>query len=225
MGDASAANSEPASPTGVVSESLPMELDHVVLGTRDLEASAALICERLAVQSSEPRLFPSLGFRTVIVLAEPPLELCDVVDQEAASREPWTASLSKRVAEGESLIAWAVRVPNASTEAGRLGLHVRPSGTFDTVGLDPAYETGVVPFFIAYRSQPEHRKLRGTGESRVTAVCISDPDKRLDRWLGGVTRLPLRLVEGRPGLVALEFQTPQGPWFFSDAGSLGVDRP
>ena len=122
------------------------------------------------------------------------------------------------------MIAWAVRVPNVSTQAERLGLHVRRSGTFDTVGLDPAYETGVVPFFISYRLPPEPR-ARGGAESRVTAVCISDPDGRLDHWLGGVTGLPVRFAGGRPGLVGLEFQTPHGPWLFAGAGSEGVDRP
>jgi hypothetical protein len=107
--------------------------------------------------------------------------------------------------------------------AARLGLTAEPGSrtlpdgrvvAWRGAGIDDPRRTPDLPFFIAWDVPPELHPGAGeaahpSGASGIAWAEVAADAARFGAWTGGAD-LPVRIVEGAPGLVAVGLRTPEG---------------
>jgi len=184
-----------------------MRIDHVIYATADLDAAAARIESELGLRTVGGGRHEGHGTHNRIVpLGGGYLELMAVGDPDEAPGSPIGSAVQAWLADhAEGLFAWAVEVEDLDSVAGRLGSPIttvtRQGFSARLVGVSEALRDPWQPFFIAR----DHEVLDPDGGADVggiTWVVVGADADRLERRLGGA-ELPLRIVEGTPGLRAM----------------------
>jgi hypothetical protein len=180
-----------------------MTIDHVIYATSDLDVAQARIESELGLAVFPGGRHTGLGTHNRIVpLGAGYLELLAVIDREEAE----ASDLGRAILDaGEGLAGWAVAVDDVDTVARRLGLRVtticRDGLTAKLTGVAEALREPLLPFFITRDEGIPDPGEPGTGGG-ITWLELSGDAQRLDEWLEGA-RLPVRVVDGEPGVRAV----------------------
>jgi Glyoxalase-like domain len=151
------------------------------------------------------------------------LELVTVVEQDVASRSAFGRAVLSSIERDGGLAGWAVRVDDLEEDARRLGLQItsgeraRPDGQtlrWRLAGVEEALSTGALPFFIEWDGPAEWHPGRAAADHAVDVrglarVDIAADGAELGSWLGE-HELPLRIVDGPPGISAVGIATGAG---------------
>ena len=188
-----------------------LAVDHVLIGTDDLDLAAVAIEARYGLASVAGGRHPAWGTANRIVpLGDTYLELVAVADPEIAAGTPF----GRRVAAAPSgqPIGWAVRTDSIEAVGRRLGLPVvsgsraAPGGTlltWSSVGVDVAMGESGLPFFIQWGAQtpfPGATRIRHpAGSGRLKRISLTGDPERLADWLGD-HELPIAVEAGPPRL-------------------------
>lgn len=205
-----------------------LRVDHVLLAVADLEVGAARLREQTGLTALPGGRHPGVGTANMIVpLGRQYLELIAVVDESEAGTMPRSRRVTEAVAGGRTFAGWAVMAPSLAEvreDLARLGIatrepfagaRVRPDGvklgwrTLELVepgASDPFFIEWDVPAGAHPGEMPVTHDRAASGISRVQA----GPGGPLLGFLGR-EGLPLEMVEGEPGLIAIELATPTGP--------------
>ena len=198
-----------------------LELDHVVLAVRDLEAAAERI-EREHGLGSYPGGRHSRGgtANRIVPLGAQYLELMALVAPEEAAG--WGLLVRELVADGDRPCLWCVRTRAIDAVAARLGLEVVPWSrtlpdgsvlSWRLAGSEQAAVEPSLPFFIEWDDLARHPGRAGAQRGRVGWIEVAGDEARLRDWLGGAS-LPVRVVPGAPAVRGFAVSTPHGDVVF-----------
>ena len=199
-----------------------LRLDHVVFAVADLDEAAVRFREAVGLDSVEGGRHERWGTANRIVpLGDQYLELVAVVDEAAAARTGFGRGVLERASAGGGWFTLAVVADDLDAVAERLGLEIgsgsrtRPDGEvlrWRSAGLDDPRREPWMPFFLAWDVPDEMHPGRARAGHGVRAYWIAWVEaggdaERLREWLGG-EELPIRVIEGEPGLLRVGVATP-----------------
>lgn len=199
-----------------------LRLDHVVFAVADLDEAAVRFREAFGLDSVEGGRHERWGTANRIVpLGDQYLELVAVVDEAAAARTGFGRGVLERASAGGGWFTLAVVADDLDAVATRLGLEIgsgsrtRPDGEvlrWRSAGLDDPRREPWMPFFLAWDVPDEMHPGRARAGHGVRAHGIAWVEaggdaERLREWLGG-EELPIRVIEGEPGLLRVGVATP-----------------
>jgi len=191
-----------------------LRLDHVVYAVRDLDEAAVRFREELGLDSTVGGRHERWGTANRIVpFGDQYLELVAAVDEASALRNPFGRGILERASEGGGWFTIAVATDGVDAVASRLHLDVvagsrtRPDGEvirWRTAGLEDPRRDPWMPFFLTWDIPVElhpgrSRARHGVRTEGIAWVEVGGHAERLREWLGG-EELPIRVIEGEPGL-------------------------
>jgi hypothetical protein len=177
-----------------------LRIDHVILASSDLDASAERVEAELGVQVAGGGRHEGLGTHNRIVpLGGGYLEILAVADPEEAESSPLGRALAARIAKSsDGLMGWAVAVDDIEPVVGRLETEVstisRQGLSARLTGVAEAMAEPFLPFFIS-RDHGIPDPGEGADAGGIEWIEVSGSAPRLGEWLGG-EELPVRVVEG-----------------------------
>ena len=192
-----------------------MHIDHVILGTSDLDRAADRLLTKFGLASAPGGTHPSWGTGNRIVpLGSSYVEILGVVDAERATQSFVGTHLQQQVADGDRLIGWCLKAEDLDGTAARLGLNVSsgsralPDGQilrWRSAGIEEAMTSRYLPFFISWDIPSELHPARMQTDHpveprEIAAVAVGGDVTQLSKWLGG--RLPptVRAIGGPPAI-------------------------
>jgi catechol 2,3-dioxygenase-like lactoylglutathione lyase family enzyme len=199
-----------------------LRLDHVVYAVPDLDEAAVRFREMFGLDSTEGGRHERWGTANRIVpLGDQYLELVTVVDASAAARTGFGRGVLESASAGGGWFTLAVVADDLDAVAERLGLEIgsgsrtRPDGEtlrWRSAGLDDPLREPWMPFFLAWNVPDElypgrARAGHGVRAQGIAWVEAGGDAERLREWLGG-EELPIRVIEGEPGLLRVGVATP-----------------
>jgi hypothetical protein len=206
-----------------------MRLDHVVYAARPegLVATVKELAAHLGTPITEGGIHPRFGTRNAILplAGGEYLEVVDVLDHPAADRAPFGRAVKRKVEAGGGWLGWVVSVDDIQPVEKRLGREAvqgnrRRPDNFDLrwkqLGVNGLINDPLLPFFIQWEvDESERPAAKGGALSLGRLVLAGDPDS-LAEWLGEPADHPLDdhdvdWVGGPRGIVAVQFDTPEGP--------------
>jgi hypothetical protein len=204
----------------------PVPRDHVVLAVADLDASADRLLAEHGLASVPGGRHRAWGTgNRIVALGETYIELLAVVDEAVADTTDVGRFLRAFVADGDRWFAVCLADDDLDRTAARLGLHVvsgvreRPDGTtlrWRSCGFeDDPERVARLPFFIDWDVpaglHPGRTADDYVGSASGIARIEMGDDGRLVDWLGDAGRdLPIRMVDGRPGVRRVVLATTDG---------------
>jgi hypothetical protein len=214
-----------------VGDYVRMRLDHLsyAAGPEGLGACVQRLGARLGAGFTDGGIHPSFGTRNfVLPLAGGCyLEVVEALDHPAVDRAPFGRAVRNRTADGGGWLAWVVGVDDIAPIEERLdrtaaaGHRRRPDG-FDLrwaqIGVNDVAADPQLPFFVQWLSDDAlHPSTGGSNEWSLHALEIAGDPQRVSEWLGVTVEAPLEDVKvewvapnGTPGIIAAQFQTPNG---------------
>ena len=202
-----------------------LNIDHVLLGTTDLEGTARELSSRHGLISYEGGRHIGLGTGNRIVpLGDCYLEIIGVIDEAEAETNSFGRWLASRVAAGPRLVGWCLATDDIDRVAERVDVdavpmrRVLPDGrilSWRLAGLEVAMAEPPLPFFISWETDAGlHPGRAGTahrqGPVRLTGIEVGGEESRLEEWIAGEP-LPVTVVDGAPGVRAALLAGPDGP--------------
>jgi hypothetical protein len=208
-----------------------MRLDHIVFAAGP--GGLAGTCQRLSALLGEPfatgGVHPRFGTRNAIL----PLttgtyfEIVEVLDHPASDKAPFGQAVRARSLLGGGWLGWVVAVDDIKPHEARLGREAvngnrhRPDGQellWKQLGVRGLQADPQLPFFIEWDVDPgDHPSVGASGAVSLEALEIAGDPARVSDWLGQSVDSPLEDVKvewvapnGTPGIVAAQFQTPNG---------------
>ncbi len=178
-----------------------LAIDHVILATADIAATAALLEREHGLASLPGGRHAGHGTGNRIVpLGGSYLEIMGVVDEAEAATSPMGSWLREQTARGDRLAALCLRTDGAGLEviAARLGLRPLtmsrdgPGGitlSWRLAGLAEAMADPSRPFFIAWDGPAERHPSRGAAPHRIRPaglawVELAGDASGIRSWLG-----------------------------------------
>lgn len=198
---------------------MALRIDHVIYGTRDIDAAGARFWQQFGLASYEGGVHPRLGTGNRIVpFGDSYIEIMGIAEAAVARDNPLGRYLLESTASGDRWTGWCLRPDDIEAVALRIGSAVvpgerrRPDGgtvTWRLTGLEIALSEPPLPFFIAWddpaqmpgRVPLEHR----AGSPRIVAVEVAGDPARLEAHAGA--GLPVRPAAGSPGIVAVVLES------------------
>jgi hypothetical protein len=198
-------------------------IGQVILGTRDLDTAAArLRAEGFAVLDGG--MHPGLGTANRIVpLGNAYLEVLGVIDEGEARAQEYGRALLRETERGDRFVRWSIRTEQIDVDAAPLGLTAerrsrrRPDGTllaWQAAGLVGALAEPWLPFFMQWDRAEDFPGalpvVHPLGSCSLAWIEISTPHPgRVARFTAG-RDLPVRIVDGPPGIHAAAITTTAG---------------
>jgi hypothetical protein len=199
-----------------------MRIDHVALVVPDAEAYGVRLRREHGFGSNGSVHLPHIGARSWAVPVDPPsyVELLQVTEPDVAN----ASDLGRRLlalAEAGGLVAWCVMVSDIAEVARRTGIAVYEGRSVGARSIPWYTVTGPdhLPFFIAYddpdgvraaRWQARYDEVRHDNPpTRFARLDVAGDPAEYDAWLGPHD-LPLRFVDGEPGLHAAVVDSARG---------------
>jgi hypothetical protein len=201
-----------------------LTIDHVVLAVADLDATGDRLLEDHGLVSFPGGRHARWGTANrVVPLGEDYIELIGVVDREQAAGTVFGRSMLDLTTDGDHWCAICLASDDVDSIARRLGLPVepgartRPDGAelrWRGAGLEAPARDPWLPFFITWDTPPELHPGRTpadhpSGANGIAWLELGGDPARLADWLGD-TELPIRVVDGEPGLRAVGLKTSRG---------------
>jgi hypothetical protein len=198
-------------------------LSQVIYGVQDLDVATRQI-ESRGFTVIDGGHHPGLGTANRIVpLGDAYFEILGIVDRQEALRNPFGSALFQQIQQGNRLVRWSLRTNTIEEVARERGLspenrsRLRPDGTLLTwkaAGLSLSLVEGWLPFFMQW-DDPTHypgslQALHAVQPQGIAWLEITPKDPLwLQHWLG-TARIPLRLVDGPPGVHRVGLSTSRG---------------
>jgi Glyoxalase-like domain len=202
-----------------------LRIDHVVYAVGDLDAAAARFDEAYGLVSTPGGVHPRWGTANrIIALGDARyLELIAIVDADVALASALGRAIADRIAHGDRWFALCLADDAIEGTAERLGLALKPGSrtlpdgrevAWRGAGIDDPRRTSDLPFFIAWTGEPgAHPGARRTphpsGASDIAWVEIAGDAERFRAWTGD-SSVPVRFVDGEPGVVAVGLTSAEG---------------
>jgi hypothetical protein len=199
-----------------------VEIDHVLLATRDLAEGARELERRQGLSSVEGGRHPGWGTANRIVpLGRAYLELVAVVDPAEAQESAFGRWVADSASGPLEPFGWAVRVSDLDEVAVRHGLEiadgsrVTPTGEtlrWRTAGLERAIAEPLFPFFIEWArgsTLPGSTRRGDQGAQGLARLVLSGEADPLTAWLGDHA-LPLELRPGPSAVMGVVVRTHSG---------------
>ena len=196
-----------------------LAIDHVILATRDIDATSARLERDHGLSSLEGGRHAGHGTGNRIVpLGSAYIEIMGIVDEAEAAASPMGSWIREQTAHGDRIAALCLRTdaPGFDATAERLALRPlsmsrdAPGGvtlSWRLAGLPEAMADPSHPFFIDWQVPPEHHPARGPAPHRVEpdgfawVELAGDPEAIRGRLGGDVPGV--RVVEAsQPGVRA-----------------------
>jgi catechol 2,3-dioxygenase-like lactoylglutathione lyase family enzyme len=183
-----------------------MRIDHVIYATRDLDTAAQKVERELGLEVHAGGRHAGGGTHNRIVpLGGGWLELGAIADADEAAGSTFGKALLEFLdSEGEGLMAWVVEVDDVEPVAARLGTEVttveRPGVKVKVTGIKEAMQERFLPFFLSREEGGDPGAGQDAGG--ISWLEVSGDAARLAEWLGGA-ELPVRVVDGAPGVTAM----------------------
>ncbi len=184
-----------------------MQIDHVLIAASDLDAAAGRYESEHGLRVAGGGRHTGIGTENRIVpLGRGYLELIAVADPDEAASSPLGALLAARIgAVGDGLMGWAVAVPDVHERAAATGAELstiaRSGLTATLAGVATAMEEPALPFFI--QRDPDVADPGGDSGEGIAWIEVAGDRDRLDDWLGPDHGMPVRVVDGPPGVRAV----------------------
>jgi len=208
-----------------------MRLDHIVFaaGSGGLAGTSQRLSELLGESFATGGVHPRFGTRNAIL----PLtggtyfEIVEVLDHPASDKAPFGQAVRARSALGGGWLGWVVAVDDIAPHEARLGRKAvngnrhRPDGLellWKQLGVRGLQADPQLPFFVQWDiAAGDHPSVGASGAVSLEALEIAGDPARVSDWLGQSVDQPLEDVKvewvapnGTPGIVAAQFQTPNG---------------
>ena len=208
-----------------------MRLDHIVFaaGPGGLAGTTARLSALLGEEFVTGGIHPRFGTRnSILPLTDGTyLEIVEVLDHPASDKAPFGQAVRARSALGGGWLGWVVAVDDIRPHEARLGREAvngnrhRPDGTellWKQLGVRGLQADPQLPFFIEWDVDHSlHPSAGATGKVSLERLEIAGDPARVSEWLGQSVDEPLEAVKvewvapnGTPGIVAAQFQTPNG---------------
>ncbi|WP_067437759.1 VOC family protein [Nocardioides jensenii] len=208
-----------------------MRLDHLsfAAGPDGLAATAQRLGDLLGKEFTDGGIHPRFGTRNrILPLAENTyLEVVEVLDHPASDKAPFGQAVRARSALGGGWLGWVVAVDDIAPVEQRLGRAAvdgsrhRPDGkalSWKQIGINGLISDPQLPFFVQWLSPTEdHPSAGASGDFSLACLEIAGDPHRVSEWLGETVESPLEDVKvewvaphGTPGVIAAQFQTPNG---------------
>jgi hypothetical protein len=184
-----------------------VRIDHVIYATADLDDAAARVESELGLSVVPGGRHEGHGTHNRIVpLGGGYLELMAVADPQEAADSPMGSAVQARLSEqGEGLFAWVIALDGVEQFADRLGLPVitvaREGLSARVAGLAEALRNPVLPFFLE-RDDGVGDPGEGADAGGITWLEVAGDREALESRLGE-TELPVRVVDGPVGVIAM----------------------
>jgi hypothetical protein len=202
-----------------------LRIDHVVYAVRDLESAAARFDDTFGIGSTPGGVHPRWGTanRIISLGGDRYLELIAVVEPSVAANTVLGRAISERTVAGDRWFALCLRDDAIEATAKRLDLRLErgsrtlPDGrvvAWRGAGIDDPRRTSDLPFFIEWTGEQDAHPGAGgvghrSGADDIAWVQIAGDADRFAAWTGDAS-LPVRFVDGEPGVVAVGLSTPDG---------------
>jgi len=208
-----------------------MRVDHVSYAAEHdgLMATAQRLSEQIGVKPVDGGVHPRFGTRNIILpLAhERYVEVVEVLDHPASDKAPFGQAVRARSEAGGGWLGWVVCVDDLSEAERRLGREAavgsrhRPDGVelrWRQLGIKGLMSDPQLPFYIHWDDPALHPSVGAHTDVTISGLQIAgDPDRVRD-WLGlpvdhtsSVIDFTFVAPHGTPGLLAVTFDTPEGP--------------
>ncbi|WP_296606598.1 VOC family protein [Nocardioides sp.] len=208
-----------------------MRLDHLsfAAGPDGLASTAQRIGGLLGKDFVDGGVHPRFGTRNMILplAGGTYLEIVEVLDHPASDKAPFGQAVRARSALGGGWLGWVVAVKDITVVEQRLGREAvigsrhRPDGTelrWRQIGVNGLIADPQLPFFIQWDTPSElHPSADADPAFSLACLEIAGDPLRVSEWLGETVEAPLEDVKvdwaapnGTPGIVAVQFQTPNG---------------
>lgn len=204
-----------------------LAIDHVVLAVADLDvAGDRLLADHGLVSFPGGRHARWGTANRVVPLGDDYIELIGVVDREQAAGTMFGRTMMELTTDGDRWCAICLASDDVDAIARRLALAIepgarkRPDGAelrWRGAGLESPARDPWLPFFITWDTPPELHPGRTfavhpSGATGIAWLELGGDPARLFDWLGGAD-LPIRVVDGEPGLQAVGLRTSGGAAF------------
>jgi hypothetical protein len=208
-----------------------MRVDHVSYAAEadGLKATARRLAEKLGVGAVDGGIHPRFGTRNIIIpLAhERYVEVVAVLDHPASDKAPFGQAVRARSEAGGGWLGWVVRVDDMAEAEQRLGREAvagnrsRPDGVelkWRQLGVKGLIADPGLPYYIHWEDRSVHPSVGATTDVTISGLEIAGDPERVCAWLGlpadqTSTVIDFTWVEpqGTPRLMAVTFDTPEGP--------------
>ncbi|QBD82604.1 VOC family protein [Ktedonosporobacter rubrisoli] len=201
-----------------------LTLSQIIYGVQDLDRATRQI-ESRGFTVLDGGVHPGLGTANRIVpLGDTYFEILGIINRQEALHNAYGSALLRQTQDGDRLVRWSLRTDTIDEVAKERDLvpenrsRRRPDGTLLTwraAGLALSLVEGWLPFFMQWDDPafypgnlPAHHPAQPQG---VAWLEITPGDRAwLERWLGKDAQVPLRIVEGNPGVHRVGLNTPAG---------------
>ena len=208
-----------------------MRLDHIVFaaGPGGLAGTSQRLSELLGESFATGGVHPRFGTRNAILplTGATYFEIVEVLDHPASDKAPFGQAVRARSALGGGWLGWVVAVDDIAPHEARLGREAvngnrhRPDGLellWKQLGVRGLQADPQLPFFVQWDiATGDHPSVGASGAVSLEALEIAGDPARVSDWLGQSVDQPLEDVKvewvapnGTPGIVAAQFQTPNG---------------
>ena len=204
-------------------DGFPLPLDHILLGTGDLDVGIREMETKTVVRAAAGGSHPGAGTRNALLALgkDRYLEIIAPDPQQSGARSARYAQLVSL--ERPRLITWAVHTRDIEGVARRLrdagiaasgpndGSRVRPDGRvlhWRTLGLEDDRE-GLLPFFIEWGAGTVHPSVDAPAGCKLASFKVDGPDSGELRELFQKLGIEVQVWPGAP-LLRARFAGPRG---------------
>ena len=215
-----------------MAQNAAMRLDHLsfAAGPDGLAGTAQRIGGLLGREFVDGGVHPRFGTRNMVLpLADHTyLEVVEVLDHPASDKAPFGQAVRARSALGGGWLGWVVAVDDIATgraaarPRGRRGQPAPPRRHRAALEADRRQRPDLRPAAAVLRAVAEPRRAapvdrRQPPTGPLACLEIAGDPQRVSEWLGETVEAPLEDVKvewvapnGTPGIIAAQFQTPNG---------------
>jgi len=194
---------------------VPTGLDHIILGTRDLDRGIAWVEERTGVRAALGGVHPGRGTRNALLALGPDRYLEIIAPDPEQSAPAWFTQIL--ALSQPKLIAWAAHISDvaaraqAATSAGipidgpRDGARSRPDGRILSWRSFRLHDDrgGLLPFFIEWGRDSPHPATDAPSGCRLVEFHLQSPNPDVLKRACRALSVDVYVHRGEePGLVA-----------------------
>ena len=201
-------------------------VDHLLLGTRDLEAGIEWVVKRLGVKAGVGGSHPGRGTRNALIAFSQRRYLEIIAPDPEQPPENLVRNL--RTLDEPRLIAWASASDDLGELAKRLqergqrvtgpldGARIRPDGrklAWRTLALEATFEQdgiGPIPFFIQWSRESSHPSQDSPPGCDLIAFAIEHPKADAVRALLGQAGIDAEVRQAKSCRLMATLDTPKG---------------
>ena len=199
-----------------------LRIDHVAIGSRDLDVTSAWLASVAGVHATESWFFSNGLCNRIAYGGGAAVEILGVAFPGAEMVSPLIAQISARTIARDRWIAWALETDDIEATASRLGLEVMDGGATSLSGhsikwqmagvIEAFFSDPFLPFFLQYAGGMDEWREHALQPESTFDLCrvelSGDPD-RFEEWVAGA-ELPVEVVAGPPSIGSVTLSTSSG---------------